>query len=120
MFDQFSYGYLGFQLGPDGRTIYYLTGSPIYLNGKRIGGKDEIVKGAAKGLENLHLITYDIPTNKYKDHGPIVYENGDIPLYVNAISVGDDGSVYTLARVNRNGIIITDLICIPSYLINLN
>ena len=26
MFDQFSYGYLGFDLGPDGHTIYYLTG----------------------------------------------------------------------------------------------
>ena len=31
-FDQFSYGYLGFALGPDGKTIYYLTGGPIYEN----------------------------------------------------------------------------------------
>jgi hypothetical protein len=120
MFDQFSYGYLGFQLGPDQRTIYYLTGSPIYENGKRLIGEDEIAKGAAKGLENLHLITFDIPTSKYKDHGPIFYENGDRPLYVNSIAVGDDGSVYTLARIDRNGITVTDLICIAGNKIDLN
>jgi hypothetical protein len=40
MFDQFSYGYLGFQLGPDDETIYYLTGGPIYEDGKRLKGED--------------------------------------------------------------------------------
>lgn len=114
MFDQFSYGYLGFQLGPDKKTIYYLTGSPIYENGKRLAGAAEIAKGAAKGLENLHLITYNIPEAKYKDHGPVFYENGGRPLYVNSIAVGDDGTVYTLARVERNGKTVTDLICIPA------
>lgn len=109
-FDQFSYGYLGFSLGPDGKTIYYLTGGPIFENGKRIEGEKSIAKGAAKGLENLHLITYEIPTNTYQDHGPIFYENGDRPLYVNSISVDAAKNVYTLARVNRNGKIITDLI----------
>jgi hypothetical protein len=109
-FDQFSYGYLGFTLGPDGKTIYYLTGGPIFENGKRIEGEKSIAKGAAKGLENLHLITYEIPTNTYQDHGPIFYENGERPLYVNSISVDAAKNVYTLARVNRNGKIITDLI----------
>ena len=109
-FDQFSYGYLGFTLGPDGKTIYYLTGGPIFENGKRIEGEKSIAKGAAKGLENLHLITYEIPTNTYQDHGPIFYENGERPLYVNSISVDTAKNVYTLARVNRNGKIITDLI----------
>jgi hypothetical protein len=109
-FDQFSYGYLGFSLGPDGKTIYYLTGGPIFENGKRIEGEKSIAKGAAKGLENLHLITYEIPTNTYQDLGPIFYENGDRPLYVNSISVDAAKNVYTLARVNRNGKIITDLI----------
>lgn len=120
MFDQFSYGYLGFQLGPDLKTIYYLTGSPVFQNGKRLAGEDEIAKGAAKGLENLHLITYNIPEGKYKDHGPVFYENGDRPLYVNSIAVGDDGTVYTLARVERDSKTITDLISIPGHLINLN
>lgn len=109
-FDQFSYGYLGFTLGPDGKTIYYLTGGPIFENGKRIEGEKSIAKGAAKGLENLHLITYEIPTNTYQDHGPIFFKNGERPLYVNSISVDAAKNVYTLARVNRNGKIITDLI----------
>ena len=114
MFDQFSYGYLGFQLGPDGETIYYLTGGPIYINGKRVSGEAEIAKGGAKGLENLHLITYNIPDDKYQDHGAIFYQNGDRPLYVNSIAVGSDGEIYTLARITENGHTRTDLIKIPN------
>ena len=110
MGDQFSYGYLGFTLGPDGRTLYYLTGGPIYVAGKRLAGKEKIAMGDAKGLENLHLITYDIPTRGYKDHGPVFYPDGQRPTYVNSIAVGPDGSVYTLARITENGHTRTDLI----------
>ncbi|MDF7816062.1 hypothetical protein P1X15_00605 [Runella sp. MFBS21] len=113
MFDQFSYGYLGFQPGPDNETIYYLTGSPIYIDGKRLKGADEIAKGAAKGLENLHLVTFHIPTQTYKDHGPIFYPDGSRPTYVNSIAVGHDGSVYTLARFDHEGHEIQDLVKIP-------
>src|SRR5262249_9050624 len=66
MFDQFSYGYLGFALGPDGRTIYYLTGGPIFQGGRRVAGKDSTAKGESKGRENLHLVTWDIPTGTYR------------------------------------------------------
>lgn len=110
MFDQFSYGYLGFQLGPDKETIYYLTGGPIYIDGKRIKGTDEIAKGAARGLENLHLITYHISSAKYQDHGPIFYEDGQRPVYVNSIAVGHDGYIYTLARVTEDDNTRTDLV----------
>lgn len=113
MFDQFSYGYLGFTLGPDGRTVHYLTGGPVYIDGKRVKGKESTAMGESKGTENLHLITYDIPTEKYRDHGPIFFENGDRPAYVNSIAVGKDGTVYTLSRVSRNGKTVTDLISIP-------
>lgn len=110
MFDQFSYGYLGFQPGPDGETIHYLTGGPIYIDGKRLKGADQIAKGAAKGLENLHLITFHIPTQTYKDHGPIFYADGNRPTYVNSIAIGADGAVYTLARFDHNGREIQDLV----------
>jgi hypothetical protein len=113
MYDQFSYGYLGFTLGPDGRAIYYLTGGPIYEQGKRVTGKATTAKGEAKGLEDLHLVTYDIPTRKYIDHGAIFYENGDRPTYVNSIAVGKDGTVYTLARIAEHGQTRADLISIP-------
>ncbi len=113
MFDQFSYGYLGFSLGPDGHTLHYLTGGPIYIDGKRLRGKDSTAMGEAKGLENLHLVTYDIRTGKGIDHGAVFYENGQRPLYVNSIAVGHDGMVYTLARITENGRTRTDLISFP-------
>ncbi|MHA8072636.1 hypothetical protein V7S77_12000 [Aquirufa ecclesiirivi] len=110
MFDQFSYGYLGFQLGPDQETLYYLTGGPIYQDGKRLEGEKQIAKGAAKGLEYLHLITYHIPSHHYQDHGPIFYEDGNWPQYVNSIAIDLEGKVYALARIPRNHQVRCDLI----------
>ncbi len=112
MFDQFSYGYLGFALGPDGRTLHYLTGGPVYIDGKRVTGKAKTAMGESKGMENLHLVTYDIPADKYTDHGPIFFEDGQRPSYVNSIAIGKDGTVYTLARIQENGRVRTDLISI--------
>jgi len=113
MFDQFSYGYLGFALGPGGHTLYYLTGAPIYVNGKRLAGKSSTAMGEAKGLEDLHLITYDIPKAEYTDRGAIFYENGQRPLYINSIAVGKNGNVYFLARIAENGKTRTDLVEVP-------
>jgi hypothetical protein len=113
MFDQFSYGYLGFELGPDHKTLYYLTGGPVYRDGKRVEGVKEIAMGAARGLENLHLVTYNIPHGEYRDHGAVYYEDGSIPTYVNSIAIDRDGNVYTLARFLHNGKEIEDLIKIP-------
>jgi hypothetical protein len=110
MFDQFSYGYLGFALGPDGDTLYYLTGGPIYANGKRVAGKSSTAMGEAKGLENLHLITYQITKAKYTDHGPVFYANGNRPLYCNSIAIAKTGNVYTLARITENGKTRADLV----------
>ncbi len=114
MFDQFSYGYLGFIPGPDGETIYYLTGSPLYENGRRVKGASQIAKGAARGLENLHLVTFCLPSGTYTDHGAIEYEDGSIPTYVNSIAIGPDNRIYTLARFEHNGRTIEDLIAFDS------
>ncbi len=113
MFDYFTYGYLGFQLGPDDQTLYYLTGGPIYVDGKREELDDQIKVGT-KGLENLHLITYHIPSGKYMDHGAVFYKDGTRPTHVNAIAVGPNGHVYTLGRFEHNGKIIEDLVKIPN------
>lgn len=109
MFDQFSYGYLGFMIDKNG-VIHYLTGAPIYENGKRVTGLDRINMGAAKGLEHLHLVTYNIPEKEYNDLGAVFYEDGTYPTYVNSIALDDDGNVYTLARFMHNGKEIEDLI----------
>jgi hypothetical protein len=113
MFDQFSYGYLGFALGPDQRTIYYLTGGPVYENGRRVKGKDSTAKGESKGREKLHLVTWDIPTRRYTDHGAIYFAGGQRPNDVNSIAVGKDASVYALSRVSEDPHARTDLIRIP-------
>ena len=109
MFDQFSYGYLGFSLGPEG-TLHYLTGGPIYVEG-RLKGK-QTAMGEAKGLE---ICTRHLRHEKlqYTDNGAVLYENGDRPLYVNAITVGKDGMVYTLPRITENGKTRSDLVAIP-------
>lgn len=111
MFDLFSYGYLGFYLDNESDTIYYLTGAPLYKNGKRITGKAKTAKGEAKGLENLHLITYNILKSEYKDHGTITLQSGNSPLYVNSIALGPDGRIYFLGRI-ASGETKTDLISI--------
>ena len=112
MFDQFSYGYLGFAPGAQHKTIYYLTGAPIYVDGKRLAGKATTAMGEAKGLENLHLITWHIGSGRYTDHGAIFYEDGQRPLYVNSIAVGKDGTVYSLGRIKRHGKVVTDLFAV--------
>jgi hypothetical protein len=113
MFDQFSYGYLGFGLGPDGGTIHYLTGGPIYIDGKRLAGKASTAMGEAKGLENLHLVTYDIERSLYTDNGAVFYASGQRPLYVNALTIGQDGVVYTLPRITEQGRTRSDLVSFP-------
>ena len=112
MFDQFSYGYLGFMLGKD-QTIYYLTGGPIYQDGKRVKGVDRIAMGAARGLENLHLVTFNIPKREYKDHGAVFYADGELPTYVNSIAQDKAGNIYTLARFMHKDKEIEDLVKIP-------
>ncbi len=114
MFDQYSYGYLGFIIGPDLETIYYLTGGPIYVGGKRLEGQPAIAKGGSRGLENLHLVTYHLSTEKYIDHGPIFFEDGSRPTYVNSIAVSQRGDVYALARMEHAGKTIQDLIRIKN------
>lgn len=112
MFNLFTYGYLGFILGPDNETIYYLTGGPVYENGQLLTGDDGIYVGV-KGVENLHLVTYHIPSGEYRDHGTVFYEDGERPTYVNSIAVSKAGAIYTLARFEHEGEIIADLVKIP-------
>ena len=67
----------------------------------RVAGKSSTAKGEAKGTEDLHLVTYDIPERRYTDHGAVFYADGGRPSYVNSIAVGRDGTVYTIARIPK-------------------
>eukprot|EP00040_Diaphanoeca_grandis_P031903 m.192009 g.192009 ORF g.192009 m.192009 type:complete len:923 (+) comp32451_c0_seq1:215-2983(+) len=114
--DLFSYGYLGFALGDfNGEdTVFYLTGGPIIRHdGSVVKGKDFTPKGEARGLEHLHLVTYQINKNIKTDHGCIFYRGTDVfPTYVNSLTVGSDGYLYSLGRKNFHDET-TDLFRIP-------
>lgn len=103
-FDRFGNGYLGFQLGPDNETLYYLTGGPS-------GNGVQLLPGES---ENLHLITYHLPGQKYVDHGAVFYGDGTRPTHVNSIAIDAEGDIYTLARFSQDGKIIQDLVKIPN------
>jgi hypothetical protein len=70
--------------------------------------------GEAKGLEDLHPITYDTRSGPYTDNGAVFLEDGARPNHVNSIAVGKDGAVYTLGRVKRGDKVVGDLIRIPT------
>ncbi len=96
MFDQDPYGYLGLALDAHTNTLYYLTGAPL---------------PPGSGLsEGSHLITYDIATGKYQDHGEIVLDNGQPAWREQAIAIGRNGTIYSLTHIHRNGRTVMDLI----------
>lgn len=97
MNDPFAYGYLSFTLGPDGRTVYYLTSGPAQGEKRRASA-------------DLRLVTYDIAGSKYRDHGAVFLAEGQRPEDIQSIAVAKDGSVYTLATFSRNGHRTTDLV----------
>ena len=102
MFDQFSYGYLGFTLGPDGQTLYYLTGGPVYVDGKRVAGKSKTAMGESKGIEDLHLDHLRHPHGRlHRPRRRSSSRTASGPSYVNSIAVGKDGTVYALSRITR-------------------
>eukprot|EP00039_Didymoeca_costata_P003600 m.68623 g.68623 ORF g.68623 m.68623 type:complete len:922 (-) comp11986_c0_seq1:86-2851(-) len=101
MNDQFTYGYLGFGLGPRD-IIYYLTGGPIFTkSGARVEGKKTSAKGEAKGEENLHLVSYNLQLGLRKDHGPIFFSNSPgRPSYVNSLAIHHGTEqLYALSRL---------------------
>ncbi len=89
-FDAFPYGYLGLTLGPDGHTLYFLTGTP-------------------QG-EEIHFVTYHIPTRKYTDHGALVLDNGRRPNWAQSIAVGLDKRIYTVSKIMEKGKLKVDLL----------
>ncbi|MBI4889803.1 MAG: 6-bladed beta-propeller, partial [Acidobacteria bacterium] len=88
--DDFSYGYLGLTLGPDGHTLYFLTGTP-------------------RG-EEIHFVTYHIPTKRYTDHGALALDDGRRPNWAQSIAVGRDKRVYTVSKIVENGKLKVDLL----------
>ena len=90
MYDSFTYGYLGLTLGPDGHTLYFLTGTPAG--------------------EEIRFVTYDIKARKRIDHGALVLEDGKRPTWAQAIAVGRDRRIYTVSKIQQSGLLKVDLL----------
>ncbi|MEW6751098.1 MAG: hypothetical protein AB1505_08970 [Candidatus Latescibacterota bacterium] len=81
-YEPFRYGYLTLRLGPDGRTLYYLTGGPPH----------HVEEGSVG--ETTHLVTYDLPSGRYADHGFLRLEDGRFPTMSQSLAIGRDGRLY--------------------------
>lgn len=79
---------LGFTLGPD-NTLFYLAHGPALERPERRGG----IKA------NVYLITYDIDTGTYTDHGPVIGPGDRRVFFTESLAIGRDGHLYSVAWV---------------------
>jgi len=137
MYDRFKYGHLGFELGPDGHTIYYLTGAPPGttggesaaggMPGESLGTRETGRLTPAEAIqrkvdaaaspeedEDIHFVTYDVISRKYNDDGVLQLENGARPFFAQSIAVGSR-NIYTVAKVrDKAGHVRVDLLSFPN------
>jgi hypothetical protein len=83
-FEPFRYGYLTLQLGPDRQTLYYLT-STYGLTASDGQDLNQVT----------HLVTYDLKTGDYADHGVLQLEDGGYPRMSQCHAVHKNGRGYT-------------------------
>jgi hypothetical protein len=89
-FEPFRYGYLTLELGRDGETVYYLTGT--YGLTAEDGRNVE---------ETLHLVTYNLKTAVYRDHGVLRLGDGRYPKMTQSLLQHIDGRLYSVPWIER-------------------
>jgi hypothetical protein len=111
-YEPFRYGYLTLKLGPDRKTLYYLTSTygaedaagtvtPVaHLLTPSVLAKhntDQHNLKLADGrlvVEVTHLITYDLRRGKYTDHGALQLEDGRPIRMSQCLAVHPNGTCY--------------------------
>jgi len=83
-YEPFRYGYLTLQVGPDRETLYYLTST----HGKKSQEGPDL-------NQKIHLITYNLKTGQYADHGVLRLEDGRYPRMSQCHAVHPNGRGYT-------------------------
>jgi len=78
---------LAFNLGPDGDTLYYLASGPPPDPAENL-----------QATSTTRLITYHIPTGRYRDHGTLRLDDGRYPTDPQALEVCD-GWIYSVQLV---------------------
>ncbi len=91
-FEPFRYGYLTLELGPDGETIYYVTGD-----------HGLIAEDGRKVKNTLRLVTYHLPTGRYQDHGVIRLEDGRYPTLTQSLVVHPNGRLFSVPWIEKLG-----------------
>ncbi len=89
-FEPFRYGYLTLDIGPDQETVYYITGT--YGLTAEDGREVETT---------LHLVTYNLTSGAYQDHGVIRLEDGRYPTLTQSIAVHPNGKIYTAPWIEK-------------------
>jgi hypothetical protein len=89
-FEPFRYGYLTLELAPDGETVYYLTGT--YGLTAEDGRQVE---------ETLHLITYNLRTREYNDHGVLRLADRRYPTMTQSLLFHSDGRLYSCPWIEK-------------------
>lgn len=77
---------LGFRLGPDGDTLYYLAVAP------------SLVQDGRTLRNTLRFVTYHIPSGTYRDHGTLRLRDGGYPVFAQSLEESD-GMLYTVAWI---------------------
>ena len=80
-----SYSSLAFELSSDGNNI-------LYIASDKVDQPDTSIT-----VEELHLVTYNIPLRRYVDHGVIELDDGRRPRYCEGLEVGTDGNLYIVS-----------------------
>ncbi len=97
MYGQHPYGGdNGFDLGPDRETFYHLTSGPVYIDGQPIT-EEQAEEMNLDNSEMVYLVTYNIQSKAYVDHGPVYHANGSPVTDAFSMAITSD-AIYTLAR----------------------
>lgn len=78
---------LGFVIGPR-NTVFYLAHGPAV----ELEGRPPVQTG-------LYLLTYEIDTGRFVDHGPILSTDHRRVFFAESIAIGPDDHIYTVAWV---------------------
>ena len=89
--EPFRYGYLTLALSDDGDTLYYLTGV-----------SDFTADDGRKVSEVTHLVTYNLRTGRYRDHGILRLEDGRYPVMSHTLGF-QDGKLYACPWIEMPG-----------------
>jgi len=91
-FEPFRYGYLALALGHHGEVLYYLT----CTDGFTADDGREVAAAA-------HLITYELASNTYTDHGRLRLGDGRYISNPQTLAVGQDGRIYSCPWIENRG-----------------